>query len=86
MTNALWAFFGTTATRYRAFPAPRLRREGAGVWTSGLGQPEGLPDGGRRAFPGGDLRAAAQEMTCTPAGVPDPPLQTRPARGAVPEN
>ena len=45
-----------------------------GVWTSWIDQPEGLPaDSGRspRVFGSGDLRAAAQKMSGTPAGVPD---------------
>ena len=45
-----------------------------GVWTFWISQPEGLPEGSRRSprvFWGGDLRATAQEKSCTLAGVPD---------------
>jgi len=44
---------------------------------SGWVNPEGCQRvvGGRRGFGGGDLRTAAQETLCTPAGVPDSSLR-----------
>jgi hypothetical protein len=53
-------------------PIPHLqRRRGLEFGHSGSGNPKGWPDGSRRSPRvswGGDLRATAQDRTCTPAG------------------
>jgi hypothetical protein len=59
-----------------------------GIWTFWIRQPEGLPEGSRRSprvFGGGDLRATAQEKSCTHAGVPDSSRPHLLEIGVVPE-